>query len=146
MVCANLNEWISCLSFFLVPSQSSSTPLYPRSATSQGACPDSLLFRCFHFRLTFESIKELGSAPPLGANNDSHHPNYVNFSHPWVTIPNVEPNIVDNVHMQEPPSNFSKLLPLVSHGGLKLKGSICIVDKWRIKHCPPNSEIQYFSL
>jgi hypothetical protein len=23
--------------------------------------PDSLLFRCFHFRLTFESIKELGS-------------------------------------------------------------------------------------
>jgi hypothetical protein len=27
--------------------------------------PNSLLFRCFHFRLTFESIKELGSASTL---------------------------------------------------------------------------------
>jgi hypothetical protein len=37
-------------------------PLYPRSAANQGACFDSLLFHYFHFRLTFESIKELGSA------------------------------------------------------------------------------------
>jgi hypothetical protein len=37
-------------------------PLYPQSATSKGACPYSLLFRCFHLKLTFESIKELGSA------------------------------------------------------------------------------------
>ncbi len=53
---------IKCLLFFLVSSRSSSTPLYPQSATSQGACPNSLLFCCFHFILTFESIKELGSA------------------------------------------------------------------------------------
>ncbi len=53
------------MSFFLVPSQNSSTPLYPQSATSQGACFDSLLFSCFHLRLTFESIKEVGSASVL---------------------------------------------------------------------------------
>jgi hypothetical protein len=52
---------IKCLSFFLVPSWSSNTSFYPRSATSQGACPDSLFFHCFHFRLTFESIKEFES-------------------------------------------------------------------------------------
>jgi hypothetical protein len=51
---------IKCLSFFLVPSRSSSTPLYPQNATSQGACPNSLLFHYLRFRLTFESIKELG--------------------------------------------------------------------------------------
>jgi len=49
------------MSFFLVPSQNSNTPLYPQSAASQGACPNSLLFRCFHFILVFESIKELGA-------------------------------------------------------------------------------------
>jgi hypothetical protein len=35
-------------------------PLPPQSATSQGACPDSLLFCWFPFGLTFESIKEPG--------------------------------------------------------------------------------------
>jgi hypothetical protein len=51
-----------CLSFFLIPSQSSSTPLYPQSTANQGMCPNSLPFRCFHFRLPFESIKEFHSA------------------------------------------------------------------------------------
>ncbi len=51
---------IKCLSIFLVPSRSSSTPFYPQSVASQRACPNSLFFRCFHFKLTFESIKELG--------------------------------------------------------------------------------------
>jgi hypothetical protein len=37
-------------------------PLYPQSATSKGVCPNSLFFCRFPFRLTFESIKELGSA------------------------------------------------------------------------------------
>ncbi len=55
-----VSSW--CLSFFLVPSQSSSIPLYPQSVASQGMCPNSLLFRCFQFRFRFESIKELGSA------------------------------------------------------------------------------------
>jgi len=53
---------ISYLSFLLVPSWSSNMPLYPQNATSQGVCSNSLLFCCFHFRLTFESIKELGGA------------------------------------------------------------------------------------
>ncbi len=33
----------------------------PQNAASQGTCPNSLLFQCFHFRLTFEPIKEFGS-------------------------------------------------------------------------------------
>jgi hypothetical protein len=63
--CASLCEWLKCLSILLVPSRSSSTPLYPQSAMSQGACTNSSLFRCFHFRLTFESIKEVGSTSIL---------------------------------------------------------------------------------
>jgi hypothetical protein len=35
-------------------------PFYPQSATSEGACLESLLFHSFHFRLTFDFIKELG--------------------------------------------------------------------------------------
>jgi len=37
-------------------------PFYPQSVVSQGVCPNSSSFCCFQFRLTFESIKELGSA------------------------------------------------------------------------------------
>jgi hypothetical protein len=37
-------------------------PLYLRSVATQGMCPNSLSFCCFHLRLTFEFIKELGSA------------------------------------------------------------------------------------
>jgi hypothetical protein len=40
-------------------------PLYSQSAASQGVCPDSLHFLCFHFRLIFESIKELGSTSQI---------------------------------------------------------------------------------
>jgi hypothetical protein len=43
-------------------SQSSSTPFYPRNVVRQGMYPNCLLFRCVHLGLTFESIKELGSA------------------------------------------------------------------------------------
>jgi hypothetical protein len=53
---------IKCLSFFLVPSRSSSTPLYPQSATSQGACPQLLTLPMFCLIFTFESINELGGA------------------------------------------------------------------------------------
>jgi hypothetical protein len=54
--------WLnSCLSFFLIPSRSSNMPLYPRNVTNQGTCLGSLFFCCFHFGLSFESIKKLGS-------------------------------------------------------------------------------------
>jgi hypothetical protein len=36
--------------------------LYPQNATRQGACPNFLLFRCFHLKFTFESLKEVRSA------------------------------------------------------------------------------------
>jgi hypothetical protein len=63
---------------------------------------------------------------PFGANNNSHHPNHVNFFHPQITILVIEPNVVDNVHKQELPSNSSKLLHLVFQGGLELKENICV--------------------
>jgi hypothetical protein len=53
---------IKHLSFFVIPSRNSNTPLYPQSVASQRTCFDSLFFHCFHFKLIFESIKELGSA------------------------------------------------------------------------------------
>jgi hypothetical protein len=57
------------------------------------------------WKKVLRSSKQFANCP-LGADNDSHHPNYVNFSHPRVTIPIVEPNIVDDVHMQQPPSSL----------------------------------------
>ncbi len=53
---------IKCLSLFLIPTRSSSTPLYPQNVAIQGTYLDFLLFYCFHFKLTLESIKELESA------------------------------------------------------------------------------------
>jgi hypothetical protein len=38
---------MKCLLIFIVPSWNSNTPLYPWSATSQGACPNSFSFHCF---------------------------------------------------------------------------------------------------
>jgi hypothetical protein len=62
---------IKCLSFFLVPSHSSSTPLYPpKVLQAREHVPNSLLFRCFCLRFTFESIKEFRSTSRV-ANNSS---------------------------------------------------------------------------
>jgi len=36
-------------------------PLPFQIVANQGACPNSLLFHCFQFGLTFESFKELGA-------------------------------------------------------------------------------------
>jgi len=57
-------------------------PLYPQSVASQGECLNSLLFRCFHLILTFESIKELGIA--LGKINNFKVLNFLfmNISYP----------------------------------------------------------------
>jgi hypothetical protein len=70
-------EWLnSCLSSFLVPFHSSSTPFYPRSATSQGTCLDSLPFRCSHFIFSFESIKEFGNASTWDFEQWHHYLDY----------------------------------------------------------------------
>jgi hypothetical protein len=65
LVCVGPSEWLKCLSIFLVPSRSSNmplTPLRPPSTESQGVCPNFLFFWCFHLKLTFEIIEEVGSA------------------------------------------------------------------------------------
>jgi hypothetical protein len=40
---------------------------------------------------------------PLGTKKHSHHPDHVNFSHPWVSILAHELNFVKDVHIQQPP-------------------------------------------
>jgi len=53
--------WVSeACQLFLVPSRSSSMPLYPSKCCELGSVPDSSLFCCFLLGLTFESFKELG--------------------------------------------------------------------------------------
>jgi hypothetical protein len=44
-------EWISCLSFFLVPSRSSSTPLYPQNVMSQKMCFRFVALSLFSFQI-----------------------------------------------------------------------------------------------
>jgi hypothetical protein len=43
-------------------------PIYPQRVVNLGTCFDFLLFRCFHFKLTFESIKDLESTSIVLAN------------------------------------------------------------------------------
>ncbi len=46
----------------------------------------------------FKSTKQTTNYP-LGADNDSHWLDQVSFSHPWVIIHVVQPNIVQDVGM-----------------------------------------------
>jgi hypothetical protein len=57
----------------------------------------------------FGSTKQLAICP-FSVDNDSHHPNNVNFYHPWITILAAKPNIMDDVKMQRMPFNPSNLL------------------------------------
>jgi hypothetical protein len=57
----HVNNWLAFHSSLSL-SRNSNTPLYPSSVVSQWAYPNSSFFHCVHFRLAFESIKELGSA------------------------------------------------------------------------------------
>jgi hypothetical protein len=61
LVCADPREWLSACHSFESHLGAPTYPSIPQSVVSHEMCPDSLLFRCFHFKLTFESIKEFGS-------------------------------------------------------------------------------------
>ncbi len=93
----------------------------------------------------FGSSKWLANCPP-NPDTNSHHPNFLNFFYPRVTILVIEPNIVDDVHMQQPPFSSNKLLPLGSWSGLELKENICVDSQWHIEGCPPSFVIQCFAL
>jgi hypothetical protein len=57
--------WMTRLSIFLIPPQSSSMPFYPQSVTNQGMRPNSFSFHyLFFFGLKTKSIKELRGASP----------------------------------------------------------------------------------
>jgi hypothetical protein len=72
----------------------------------------------------FGSFKRLADFHP-SADNDSHYFDLVNLSYPRVIVPTTEPNIVDDIHMQQSPSSSSKLLPLEFRSGLELKENNC---------------------
>ncbi len=71
-------------------------PFYPQSVASQGVCPNSLLFHYFHFRLTFESIKELGSASKelhnKRNNQEEQHSLKVGVQEKFIRPPSDVPN------------------------------------------------------
>jgi hypothetical protein len=50
----------------------------------------------------------------------------VNFSYPQVTVHVVQPNVVKDVGMQQPPCGSSACSPLVFQSGLELKENICV--------------------
>jgi hypothetical protein len=62
----------------------------------------------------------------------------VNLSHPRITVLTAQPNVVENVNMQQSPYYSSVCLPLVSQGGLELKENICVDGQLWIEHCPPS--------
>ncbi len=101
---------IDYLSFFLVPFWSFSTPLYPQSATSQGTCPNFLIFDCFHFIFIFESIKELESA---SHQTIIYLPTYLPHTHqpthpPLTYLPTY---LLANYPPTNPPTNYQSTYP-----------------------------------
>jgi hypothetical protein len=92
-----VNKWLVYYSSYS-PSRSFDTPLYPRSAMSQGVYPNSLSFRCFHVGLVVESIKELGGASWMSptlvicSHKCGHMSHFFKFYQ--ITIISLAPNIV----------------------------------------------------
>ncbi len=85
----------------------------------------------FYYTLHFKGEEVFGSTKQpanclRGVNNEFHHPYHVNFSRAQITVIVVQPNVVENVGMQQLPCCYSVYLPLVSQGGLKLKENICV--------------------
>jgi hypothetical protein len=85
----------------------------------------------------FGSAKWPIDCPP-DVDNDFHHPDRVNFFRPQVTVPTTQPNVVQNVNMQQLPCGSNACSPLVSRDGLELKANICVEGKWQIECCPPS--------
>jgi hypothetical protein len=85
----HMSNW--CLSLFLVPSRSSSTPLYPENVARKGACPNSLLF-CY-----FTSDSHLSLPRSLGARH------YLP-SHPPMTY---LPNMASYLPIHNPPKYYT---------------------------------------
>jgi hypothetical protein len=63
---------------------------------------------------------------PSNADKDFHCHDSVNFTYPHISVPAFEPNFVEDVHTQQPPSGSNDSLPLLSRGGLQLKENICV--------------------
>jgi hypothetical protein len=88
----------------------------------------------------FGSAKRIANCPP-SVKNDFHNLDCMNFFHPQIIIFVVQPNVVKNVGMQQPPYGSSACSPLVSQSGLELKENICVDGQWWIECCPPSSNV-----
>jgi hypothetical protein len=79
---------IKCFSFFLTHPKAPTRPSTPKVLQVRECVPNSLLFRCFHFILTFESIKELGNVSQVYGFHkiiwSSHRSKW--FCYRWVLI------------------------------------------------------------
>jgi len=82
-----VSSW--CLSFFLVPSQSSSTPLYPQSAANQGVCPTPYFFVVFSLNSRLSPLRSLGVRHILWLNS-------------WILLTHVQ----GEMHFTIPSFNF----------------------------------------
>jgi hypothetical protein len=79
----------------------------------------------------------------LGAYEDSHHLDRVNFSHPWVSISAPKHNFVEDVHVQQSLFGSSDLLPLLSQGGLELKKKIVLMVNGVFNNAHPNLQLNF---
>jgi hypothetical protein len=60
----------------------------------------------------FRFVKRHVDCPP-STDEDPHRLDHVNFSCPRVFVLALEPNFVEDVHVQQLPFGFSDLLPLL---------------------------------
>ncbi len=81
----------------------------------------------------------------LGVDNDYHCPNHVNFSCPQIKFLVVQPNVVENVSMQQPLYGSNACSPLVFQNGLESKENIYVDGQWWIECCPPNFLVWCFA-
>jgi hypothetical protein len=100
--------------------------LLRRAQGSNDLAKLSVVVANYTYRLSFTNClphlkgkKVFGFAKRLidclpGVEEDSHCLDHVNFSRPWVFVPTIEPNIVEDIHVQQPPFSSNDLLPLLS--------------------------------
>jgi hypothetical protein len=80
-----------------------------------------------------------------GVEEDSHCFDHVNFSCLWVFVSAIELDIVEDIHVQQPPSSSNDLLPLLFRNGLELKENICVDGQWRLECYTSKYAIQCFA-
>jgi hypothetical protein len=82
----------------------------------------------------------------LGADDESHRLDHVNFSHPCVVVPTYQPNSVDDLFILRSPCVAQSMFPIFFQGGIMVNEIMCGDGIWHIDRCPPNYVVQCFAL